>query len=243
MALLAAALLLAPGCRKKDPDIVGGKKGAMTDEEQIRRGYADDEWRKGQNALEKGNKDTAIGHFEHARRLDPTEPAYPLAAGQVYLEQNNLDKAETALDASLRALRAIRPENPADAAMYRKIQAELYLAVGDLLQKKGFVSEAINAYQSSVEADPGMARAQFELGNLFLKRNRYAAAEGRFREALKADPSMLRAQVGLIQAYHAGGENARAWKEIQDLEKKGYSVHDGLRESVLNAIKNQRHSG
>jgi len=253
MMLLAAALLLAPGCRgrkKKDPDLVDAKsskntkgaKNTMTDEERFRRGYGGEEWMKGQNALERGNKDVAIGHFERASRLDPAEPAYPLAAGQLYLEQNNLDKAETALQDSLRALQALHPDNPADVVAYRKIQAEIYVAAGDLLQKKGFVSEAINAYQSAVEANPDMARAQFELGNLFLKRNRYAVAESRFREALKADPSMLRAQVGLVIAYHLGGENTRAWKEIQDLEKKGYGINEELRGKVLNAIKNQRHS-
>ena len=237
LAFLGAALLFAPGCfrrKKKDPNLLSSRD-ATTDEERFRRGYAMDEARKGWNAIEKGSKDTAINHFERAVRLDPAEPVYPLTIGQLYLELDRLDRAEGALQAALRALKAIHPETPADIAAHRSIQAEVHLASGDLLRKRGLASEAISAYQLAVEAAPGMARAHFELGNLFLERQRPAAAVGRFREALRIDPSMLRAQVGLVIAYHLGGENALAWREIQELERKGFDVNTELRENVRRA--------
>jgi len=240
-AILGATLFLVPGCGGKKPDKSGRK--ALADEERFRRGYANEEWRKGMDAIGKGNKDKALGHFARAAQFDPEDPAYPLAFGQLSLEMGDLENAERALYAAMRTLEALQPEDATDAASHRRLRAEISLAAGDLLRERGHDSEAINAYRSATDADPGMARAHYELGHLFLRRQAYSMAESRFREALRVDPSMLRAQAGLAVAYHLGGDSVRAWQEIQDIERKNYNVDKSLRESVLLAIQNQRQSG
>lgn len=84
------------------------------------------------------------------------------------------------------------------------------LNLGNALEEKGALDDAISLYKRALAKRPGYPEALFGLGNTLGKRGEYAAAVAAYRGALAAKPGFADAQLNLGGALEAIGDLAEA---------------------------------
>ncbi len=81
-----------------------------------------------------------------------------------------------------------------------------YLALGNLLARRGAATEAETAYREALRLDPGSTEAHYGLGNLYAKQQRFDVAMTAYREALTIDPSHAQARANLANCQLMVGQ-------------------------------------
>ena len=105
-----------------------------------------------------GQPDEALGHFEGAYQLDPTQPAVIASLGRLALRQNQPDKAR-------RFFRALLLQT-FDEKAAGITKAEVYLALGRLHLEAKEVPKARNLFERGLETDPGNGALKEALASL-----------------------------------------------------------------------------
>ena len=135
--------------------------------------------------------DKAQADFEKAYDLDPTQSLSAAAQGLAAVQQNDLDRALTGVQAKL----ARKPTDP----------ILLYLQA-DILTQKGAVpgsadfETAMRSAKKAVARRPALGPARSVLAKLYLQSGQYPEAAAQCRKALDIDPKDQSALYHLIQA-------------------------------------------
>ncbi len=147
-------------------------------------------------ALHRRDPSEAIPYFRKYRELKPEDPRGRLALGMAYVESADLDSARKELEEAI-----AHPEAAAGA----------YYFLARLLRQEGKLSEAVDAVQRSLAANPDYADAHAELGLLRFRQREYELAGKALRRALELDPSNYQGNFTLLMLYRrTGDERAEA---------------------------------
>jgi len=151
--------------------------------------------------------DKAEADFARAHEMDPNQSLSSAAQGLAALQQNDIDRALSTVQAKL-------GRKPNDAYL-------LYLQA-DFLSQKGATpgspefATALRSAKRAVALQPALADARSVLAKLYLQAGQNQEAVEQCRKALESDPKDQTAVYRLIQALRKTGDRA----EIPDLLKK-----------------------
>ena len=156
----------------------------------------------------KNNFDAAEATFNAGSLLDPNNVDIRLSLGDLYMNQNDLDKAiKTYCDAI-----AVDPENYLT-----------YAKTGLALWEKDYIEESIVAFHKSIDLNPDFEIAQNNLGVVYLDGiGDPKASLEYFKKAIDVNPNYTLAYFNLARAYQTIGDKALAAEYFQmtmDLNK------------------------
>jgi tetratricopeptide (TPR) repeat protein len=148
-----------------------------------------------QRAKEAGDYESALARFRELLAENPTiGPAY-LGMGDIYLEQQDYERAEPAFARAAR----LEPRN-----------FDAQFGHGRALQMLGRLVEAIRAYQRALTIDPTHTNANLNIATAYLQLHEARSALVFAERAVKADPENGPARVNLGSVYEQLGRNSEA---------------------------------
>ena len=156
----------------------------------------------------KGNYDAAEASFNAGMILDPKNVDIQLSLGDLYMSQNDLDKAI---------------KTYCDAIAVDPINFLTYAKAGLALWEKDYLEESVVAFHKSIEINPNFEIAQNNLGVVYL--DGYGdpkTAVTYFKAAIDINPNYTLAYFNIARAYQAMGNKASAAEYYQmtlDLNK------------------------
>lgn len=156
----------------------------------------------------KENYEAAEATFNAGMVLDPNNVDIQLSLGDMYMAQNDLDRAiKTYCDAI-----AVDPENYLT-----------YAKAGLALWEKDYLEESIVAFHKSIDINPNFEVAQNNLGVVYLDGiGDTKASVEYFKNAIEINPNYTLAYFNIARAYQAMGDKALAAEYYQmtlDLNK------------------------
>lgn len=163
----------------------------------------------------KNNYEAAEATFNAGMVLDPNNVDIQLSLGDLYMAQNDLDKAiKTYCDAI-----SVDPENYLT-----------YAKTGLALWEKDYLEEAIVAFHKSIELNPEFEISQNNLGVVYLDGlGDPKESVEYFKNAININPNYTLAYFNLGRAYQAIGDKALAAEYFQmtmDLNKITQEMSD-----------------
>jgi tetratricopeptide (TPR) repeat protein len=166
---------------------------------------AQDELRRGVEALQKGDLNAATAAFNESAKLDPKIYAPLLGLAEVSLRRNQPKEAEGFIQRALK----LAPKS-----------AELQTAAGRVAFANRQLPLAEERLKRAVAIDPNFFSAQIDLGDLYLDtlRKPRDAAEY-YRAASKIDPNHAGAHYGLGRALAGLGDTVGALAEFETAAK------------------------
>jgi tetratricopeptide (TPR) repeat protein len=178
----------------------------------------------------------ALTYLECAQRLQPKDVQPALQLGRAYADLHEVKKAN---EWYLRAT-AISPGN-ADAwyglgithlhlarasseQLAKEGQGSVYARrlYAELLEERGWVRDAVSAYQKLLVSPSAPACSHAELGFAYLVQGDetlISAAQKHFDQALTGDPGCLLARLGAARIYYQDKNTASAVKELAEIWK------------------------
>ncbi len=143
-----------------------------------------------------GHYRTGLAYYQRVAALYPHAPWAQLNVGWELVRAGRLDEAERAAHAEL--------DNPhGDRNRTQQL-------LGTIAEKRGQLDVALRHFQTSADALPDDATAQYQLGRLLQKLRRFDQASHAYQQALKSHPGHLPSLLGLASAYEALGRLAPA---------------------------------
>jgi tetratricopeptide (TPR) repeat protein len=213
------------------------------------------------DALTKGDYNTAITKYDQLiRRYPKLAPAY-LNRGLAYQRKGDYDKAIANYNEAIR----LEPEsantyhnrgnafqlkgdlNAALADYDKAIQlnpkvANAYGDRGNVYTSKGKFTEAIRDYDEAIRLDAQNPLAYFARGYLYQQKGDFDKAIADLDKAIKLDPKLLGAYQNRAFIYGANGDNEKAiadYKQAVGLDAKNASSYNGLA-WILSTCPNDR---
>lgn len=168
-----------------------------------------------------GEYDSAIRHFEEARRYDENNPDIYFNLGKACLEVKNIDDA-------LKHLTTATQLNPKDAMGFYE------LAV--IQDQQGMIDEAIRNYVHCLQLDSSNPKAFFGLGSLYGVSGEMDKAIDHLTQAVKLEPEFEDAIYNLGVALERKKEYKKAmtmYKKVLNLNKE----HEQARSNLLHLQK------
>lgn len=189
-------------------------------------------------ALKSGMYAEAQEALERAARLAPSDAAYRVALGAVWLKKPDLFEAERAFREALR----LRPDEPR-ALMYlgytllkqkktaeaRELleksarndatSAETFYYLGLAAQELADDAAAVEYFGTATRLQPTYARAHVALGSVFLKLKQYPKAQAALDTAVRLDPDDSKAHYNLARLYALLKDPKRARAEMEIVER------------------------
>ena len=156
----------------------------------------------------KENPEAAEAAFNAGMILDPNNVDIQLSLGDLYMEQNDLDKAI---------------KTYCDAISVDPLNFLTYAKTGLALWEKDYLEESVVAFHKSIELNPDFEIAQNNLGVVYL--DGYGdpkASLEYFKRAIEINPNYTLAYFNLARAYQAIGDKSIAAEYYQmtmDLNK------------------------
>lgn len=197
----------------------------------------------------------AVEQFELARQGDRHNPQILLQLGTVYLQRQDIDRAETCyreaiqldtrlplayynLGVVLQKKKDLRGAQDAfeSALAHRPAFPEALTNLANILVASGDDNRAAQCYQQAVAINPGLANAQHGLGLLHRRGNRRNPAMQCFEAAVRHNPEFVDAWLDLAEAHYTGGDRGRAIACVDEALK-----HDAANESAR--FKRAQYSG
>lgn len=178
----------------------------------------------------------ALAEFQKAIDLDPDFVAAHTSSGEVYLEMEQLNDAETAANAALRidpnfeparqlldAIKQARPTPPRQPAPTQPTiippsdasDVKQDLERGLVFLNSTQYNQAVAAFKRVIKADPSLLEAHYGLGQAYLELGAFDAAKAATEEVLKRKPNHREARE-LLQVIRF----ARNMERNQKIRKK-----------------------
>jgi tetratricopeptide (TPR) repeat protein len=159
----------------------------------------------------------AVGYFQHARQLAPSEFRWAYYLGHAHRLQHDAARAREAFQAAV----ALRPED-----------APARIWLGRLLVDDHRASEAEPHLEAAVRADPRSAAAHFELGRAALARQQFADAAAHLETTLELQPAATVAHFPLAAAYRGLKDERRAAEHASRWRPGEVAAADPLMDDV-----------
>ncbi len=173
----------------------------------------------------RGNYDDAVKALLQASDLSPSDPSAYLFLSKAY------DSSPSQAGEVIERFRRYVELHPRDSRAYYFYAMSLWK--GKRAQDPGLdLGQIESLLKRSVELDPTLAEAHFQLGNLYSDQRKYAEAIPEYGRALELNPELTDAHYRLGQSYVRMGEKDRAQEEFQ--------VYQRMREQHLAEVDKQR---
>ncbi len=88
--------------------------------------------------------------------------------------------------------------------------------LGDALEEKGRMDEAISQFQEAIRLNPGFANVRYNLGTTLLKLGQTDAAIGQLQEAVRLNPDFAKAHYNLGHAFLRKNQIDEAIRQFQE---------------------------
>ena len=148
------------------------------------------------------------------------------------------EKAQVELDETSQQARILYAQNDIDAALkLLKSKGELtrtaedWLLIGNILQDKDRIDEAIYMFKKSIEVDPKYYKAHYNLGYIYLSQDKPNMALAEFKQAVKYKDNFAYGYYNMGCAYLALKQyrNARYnFYKALDIKGDGPSIYYNL---------------
>lgn len=189
--------------------------------------------------FQKKNLDAALADAQKGLQLAPTDAAFNLAIGEIYLAKNSYDEALAAFQQALRLeaknadinyFIALTYQNLGDSEKQQtfaneavkqntKYPGESYFLVGDALQKSKNYNEAIEAYRKTLTVKPDYYAAYQNLADIFRRQNRFAEAAEIAKKGVETFPNDANLYIDLSRYYSLSDRSALAIGAAQQAVK------------------------
>jgi eukaryotic-like serine/threonine-protein kinase len=187
----------------------------------------------GKTLWDLGRQDEAVAALHHALELKHDLAQAQRNLGLVYWKQGRLDEAIGAFNKVIE----LKPE--ATGGFNRVIEVkpettELALAhfnLGQVLADQGRLSEAANAFATSVRLKCDSPEVHYEWGKLLEKMGNLRGAESVYRRAFDLKPDFIEARCahgGVLFALGLFDEAVRAYRKTNELQPDNPAAHRGL---------------
>ena len=156
-------------------------------------------------ALDEGDFESAIVHYERARDLSlGDEQRYNalFGLGSAALELERLGQARAIFD---------------EAHELKPGEVECTFMLGVTCRRQGDLSEAVTYLAEAAARDPEFTQAFVELGITYGAMERHADAQRICQEVLTRDPENIEARLGLAVALFHQDDNAAAVREFREV--------------------------
>lgn len=166
----------------------------------------------GRVALQAGELEQAVRHFERAARLEPDDRVAAYLLGTTLRRLGRAAEAGRMLS-RVPPLEEIRPRDELIELLYAyRADLESLLQRGSALLERGDVSAAEGLYREILSLDPQHADALFNLGVLLGRTERFAEAEELLTRAVEAAPERTDTRLMLAMSFASQGriDEARA---------------------------------
>jgi protein O-mannosyl-transferase len=163
-------------------ETVKRKTAGGSDPVRAQGGSLKEHMRLGEEAVERGDLDSAIVHFRSASRIAPDDPGAHISLGLALAYRGEIDEA-------IRHFRLALKRDPENA--------EVQNSLGVALMQKGQLDEAQMHLQKAIKIDPRFAKAHNSLGVLLARRGKLDEAMDQFQETLRIDPANKDAEKNL----------------------------------------------
>ena len=153
-------------------------------------------------AMEEGDYETAMAHYEKARDLSlGDEQRYNalFGLGSAALELGRLDQARAVFD---------------EAHELKPGEVECTFMLGVTCRRQGDLNNAVTYLAEAAARDPEFTQAFVELGIAYGALERHADAQRVCQEVLKTDPENIEARLGLAVALFHQDDNAAAIRAV-----------------------------
>lgn len=176
-----------------------------------------------------GKEQAAVEAIARAEELSPEDPLVPWVAGQLALHGGRAEQAVAywqqaragnylvlAAGCDLKAGRLAEAQTTVELAL--KVdpdQAEGWLILGQLQQRRGEFEGAISAYQHALDLDPGLEDAYLGLARIYVEQGDTVQALAVLEEAVRQLPQAARAYAMAADTMRQAGRytEALAWCE------------------------------
>lgn len=163
--------------------------------------------------LENGQYKEAISQFEEAIALDSSQLIYYYNLAIAFSNTRNYEGA-------------LKTYN--NAKIHFPNEADLYMFVGDILQKQNKYIEAVDEYSKAIEfvkdENPNKYLIYFNRGNSYLKLKQYQNAITNYNSTLIELPNYYGALANRGMAYYNLRNKSQACSDWNKAAKNGYSV-------------------
>jgi len=170
-------------------------------------------------ALEEGEFESAVHHYQRARELAvgiEEKFSAVFGLGSAFLQLGQLDEAREVFEEA----HALKPGEVAATYM-----------LGVTCRRLGEMDAAVIYLAEAAARDPDLTQALVELGIAYGALERHADAEKVCREVLVSDPENIEAHLGLAVALFHQDENEDAvsqFREVLELDPDSVRAHYGL---------------
>lgn len=173
----------------------------------------------GRVAMQGGDAQKAVEHFEAALALQPQAAILHYQLGMAWRKLGQTDKARVHLSQYGQGGQAVKAPDPLiDQLSHLNSGARQHVIAGTQAFQAGRFAAAVEEYRQALAADPADADVWASLGAALQKTGDAAGAEESFRKALAADPNHARAHYNLGSLLAARGERAGLKEGIEHLE-------------------------
>ncbi len=162
---------------------------------------AQQEFAKGEEALQAKNTDESVKHFQKAVKLYDNYPQAYRMLGEAYLDQQDWAKAEAALKKSIEL-------DPKLAASY--------VDLGAIANQQHNYPAAEESLKKGLELSPDVPAGKYELAKTYWTTGRWQDAEPLVRDTLKAQPDLASAHVLLANILLKKRDAAGALHEYEE---------------------------
>lgn len=151
--------------------------------------------------------------FARARRLEPGNPDYAFALGNIYFECQDIDLAVRAYESAIH----LRPDH-----------ARAYFNLGHAFKEKGLLQQAATAFRRALAVEPRFFKARFMLAYVYALMDLNAEAIEQYRLTIAASPTYVKAYYNLGNCYLKRGQTAQAleaYLAILEIEPQHARAH------------------
>ena len=182
----------------------------------------------GELCLEQKEFDQAFRYFGKATYINPTDPGNLFLLAEAFIDMEAYDLAA----GELNKLLLLKPE--------KRIEAEVYNALGFLHIKKNEPDKARDHLSHALDLEPELAVAYYNMGRLAVLEQLFSIAETNFKNALKMDPLHLESWIDLgflhLEQKNVAGAR-RCFEEVLRLDPDEAQAFLGL--SKLEQLNHQ----
>jgi tetratricopeptide (TPR) repeat protein len=182
-----------------------------------------------------GNDEKAIGHFESALRLQPSDSiaaSVHFNLGNLYSRRGNPAKALDHYQQSLNFVAAL------DTRSKKSLFASNHSGIALVCFQQMRFEDAIHHFGQSLKVDPNAPRNRVKMALALRALHRYAEAEMQFAEVVHQEPGLALAQFGLGEAIARqgrAGEAVACYRRALALEPENISCRCHLAHALLQA--------
>ena len=144
----------------------------------------------------------AMQQYQLISDRHPNDPAILLLLAEMYLPNNQLEKARTLLERVLSL----------DPASY-----SAHVLMARLLQLQEKTDEAVEHYTKALERN-WSSELQMELGEMYIKTARYAEAEALYKDIIEREEQNESARIALVHVYLLQKKDDQALAELNQLK-------------------------